>query len=174
MLLRSKIPKSILYLSQNCGFLHRVIKFLLLLQDCVYSKNSLLKVFRENITIAVLETCISTRFKTVVTLIFQNIIKLVSASSMFRPVGLLKTSLISISFSRVIYRRMVVIFIKKFVYEVCQFTTISKNSISFDLFFFFTYCKKIICKKPFFILSISSMRVFTSARLYIIVFSSAN
>ena len=133
LLLRSYIPRSSLYRSQNSGILHRVVTLVLLSYDRKNSKYSLLKSL---FFIALHKNSISTRYITVFILIYDNILELFSASSMFRPVYSFKYSKIPIKITCIIYKRLIIIFIKCFVYEFSQITTISKKSISFDRFFF--------------------------------------
>ena len=69
------------------------------------------KVFLENIVNTFEKASVFIWYMTVITLVFQNIIKLFSTSSMFRPVYSFKISEIPINIACIIYRRMVIVFI---------------------------------------------------------------
>ena len=84
---------------------------------CLYEFEILqAKVFLENKINTFWKTTFSTRYIRVYTFKFQTFIELVSTSSVFRTVYSAKTSKIPIDIACLVYRRMVVKFIKYFVY----------------------------------------------------------
>ena len=118
LLLRSYIPISYLYLSQkfwNSSSTHNVCSSFI----CLYEFERLhAKVFLDKTINTFEKTSVSSRYITIYTFIFQRNIKLVSTSSMFRSAYSFKNSKIPVKTTCILYRRMVAIFIKYFVYEL--------------------------------------------------------
>ena len=69
------------------------------------------KVFFENIVNTFEKTSVSTWYITIITFIFQNIVKFVGSSSVVRSVYSFEVSEISMNVTCVIYRRMIIIFV---------------------------------------------------------------